>query len=269
MTAMFRKGIYYSLLSSAIMLLAGCEDNDISQNTGNDNGQSDVRFYLTDAPATYDEVWIDIQEVRVHIGDDTTATGWFTLDSITPGRYDLLQLQNGLDTVLAQDQVPAGKLTQIRLILGPNNEVVKNGVTHSLKTPSAQQSGLKLLVNYTLQAGLYYEFWLDFDAQRSIVETGNGMFLLKPVIKVFTQNSTGSIAGYIDPPVAYPLVWAYNAQDTVTARADSTNGYFLLKGLDPGVWDVETQAGLPYSDTTVTGVNVTQGQVSNLDTLKL
>ncbi len=259
------------LLSLGFMASCSKEDNGNDKGNGNDQ-KATVRFNLTDAPADYDAVLIEIVEVRVHVGDDDdpndNGPGWVTLDEdFHPGIYDLLELQNGLDTVLAEDDVPAGKLSQIRLILGDENSVVINGISHDLKTPSAQQSGLKLKVNYELEPGLYYEFWLDFDASRSIVEKGNGDYNLKPVIRVFTKNTTGAIDGYVDPVNAQPTVLVYDADDTASAIADKTTGYYLLSGLDAGSYTVEAIPVAPFSNQTKNGVGVTVGTVTRMDTI--
>lgn len=267
----------FGLLVSAIVASCSKEDNDDNgkQNPPAMLGDSFIRFNLTDAPADYDSVIIDIQEIRVHIGDEDdpndSVSGWYDLDSISAGKYDLLLLSNGLDTLLALDSVPSGKLGQIRLILGPDNYVVVSGVKEPLKTPSAQQSGLKLKVNYDLQAGLQYEFWLDFDADKSIVKKGNGGYNLKPVIRVFTKNSTGSIEGYIYPSNASSSIYSYNAagNDTVFTQADSTSGYFLLLGLDPDTYTLDVKALGAFSDTTLSNVNVSTGVITDVDTLRL
>lgn len=254
---------------SGLLLFTACSEDEPTSSSE----PATLRFNLTDAPGTYDAVFIDIREVRVQVGDENnpndTSSGWVSVDGIQPGIYNLLDLQNGLDTVLAEGEVPSGRLNQIRLILGTNNSVVVDGVSHNLTTPSAQQSGLKLKVNYNLQPGLYYEFWLDFDASRSIVAKGNGGYNLKPVIRVFTKNTTGSIEGFISPVAARPFIMAYNGNDTATSIADSTNGYFLLMGLNPGTYTVKVDADSSYSDTTITGVSVSQGVVTDLDTLQL
>ena len=258
-------------LMLSLLIFVSCEEDDNADNPNN-NGKATVRFNLTDAPADYDAVLIEILEVRVHVGDEDDPAddgpGWVVLDDIHPGIYDLLKLRNGIDTVLAEDEIPAGKLSQIRLILGDDNSVVVNGVPKELKTPSAQQSGLKLKVNYELEPGLYYEFWLDFDASRSVVEKGNGGYNLKPVIRVFTRNSTGAIDGYVDPVQARPTVMAYNSVDTATAIADTASGYFLISGLDAGTYTVEALPVAPFSVSMKSGIPVSVGNVTRLDTLK-
>lgn len=243
--------------------LTSCDKED---NTSKDpEGKATIKMNLTDAPASYDAVLVDIQEIRVHVD-----SSWITLQGTSPGIYDLLDFQNGLDTLIAQDEIPTGTISQIRLVLGPNNSLVENGVTHPLNTPSAQQSGLKLNVHYTLQPGLVYEFWLDFDASRSVVALGNGGFNLKPVIRVYTKNTTGSIEGYVDPVASEPLVLAYStAGDSATAMANDSTGYFLLSGLPANTYTVEFDPATPYLFTDVQGVNVAVGQVTDMDTVAI
>lgn len=142
-----------------------------------EKGHMQVR--MTDAPALYDHVYVDITGMEVHV-----AGAWTSL-SINPGLYDLLVLQNGVDTVLAPPQViPAGHITQMRLILGSNNYVVDTaGISIPLKVPSGENTGLKINIDETVPTGVVYDVLLDFDAEKSIVEQGNGNLLLKPVIK--------------------------------------------------------------------------------------
>ncbi len=135
----------------SFMAVTACDKDDDNNTT---EGKATMKMHLTDAPAAYDAVYIDVQEIEVH----SDTGGWVTLANVKPGIYNLLDFRNGLDTLIAVGEVPSGKISQIRLILGPNNSVVENGITHSLKTPSAQQSGLKLNVNYTLQPGWFMNF---------------------------------------------------------------------------------------------------------------
>lgn len=253
----------------ATLLISACNKDNNATNT---SGQATMKFNLTDAPALYDAVNIDIQEVEVHVSNtgDPNNEGWIAMTNIQPGIYNLLDFTNGLDTLIAYGDVPAGKVSQIRLILGTQNSVVVNGVSKELKTPSAQQSGLKLKVNYTLEAGIVYEFWLDFDASRSIVVKGNGGYSLKPVIRVFTTSTTGSIDGYISPVAASSAVLAYNvAGDSASAISNSNTGYFLLSGLNPSTYTVEFDPIAPYTARDTMGINVTTGVVTHLDTISI
>jgi hypothetical protein len=154
-----------------------------------------MSVYLVDGPATFDKVYLDIQSVQVKASTDASENDWQTLNIGRKGIYNLLDFKNGLDTLLGTIVLPAGHISQVRLVLGTNNNVVIGGVSFPLTTPSAQQSGLKLNINADLTAGVDYRLWIDFDAARSIVQTGAGSYILKPVIRTFTQAESGAIKG--------------------------------------------------------------------------
>jgi hypothetical protein len=231
-----------------------------------------MSVYLVDAPAAYDKVYIDVQSVQVKSSTDASENEWQNLIIPRTGVYNLLNFKNGLDTLLGTIQLPSGHISQLRLVLGPNNSIVLNGATYPLTTPSAQQSGLKLAINANLVAGIDYKIWIDFDAARSIVQTGNGKYILKPVIRTFTQAESGGIKGIVLPVAAKGWVFAIaNATDTVSSTpAELSSGVFLLRGIPASTYKVSFHATAgTYKDTTYTGVTVTTGNITDLGTLKL
>lgn len=167
-----------ALLLSASIALFACS----KENSG--DGTSTLHVRLTDAPAVYDSVNIDIREVRVNLSEDTSAnnTGWVNMTT-NAGRYNLLSLQNGVDTLLATTTLPSQTVKQIRLILGTDSYVVVGGIKFPLITPSGAESGLKIKLNKKLDATLE-SVLIDFDAALSIHETGNGSYILRPVLKI-------------------------------------------------------------------------------------
>lgn len=145
--------------------------------------ESKMRINLTDAPANYESVFIDLQKVMVHY-EGRSDGKWVELKS-NPGIYDLLTLRNNVSVVISDDEhVPVGKISQIRLILGPNNSVVADGKTYGLTIPSSEESGLKINVHETLKRNDLIIITLDFDAAASVNLNGNGEYIMKPVIKV-------------------------------------------------------------------------------------
>ena len=234
------------------------KDDDI----GND-GTAMLKIRLTDAPASYDRVNIDIVGLKVIINDSIIDM------DVETGIYNLLDLVNGKDTVIADQQIPSGKLSQIRLILGDNNSLIIGQESFDLKTPSAQQSGLKLNVHDDFASGIAYEYTIDFDAAKSIVETGNGKYILKPVLRVSTSAVSGAIKGIVYPPKAKPWIYAISSQqDSISTSADTTNGNFMFNGLPSGIYKLSFLPMEPYSDTTLQNISVTNGIVTKLDTLK-
>jgi len=236
----------------------------------NSTGTSRLSVSLTDDPSTYESVNIDIQDIQVNTDVDTgTVKGWTSIPLARKGVYNLLDFKNGLDTLLASSELPVGTVSQIRLVLGTNNSVVINGVNHPLTTPSSQQSGLKLNVHATLISGIEYKLWLDFDAGRSIVETGNDTYILKPVIRTYSEATSGAIKGSVVPANSHSMVYAIqNTSDTIgSAIADTTSGNFLIGGLPAGNYNVAIHAD-SYADTTLAG-SVTTGAVTDLGSIQL
>ena len=143
------------------------------------SGTSTLNVRLTDAPAAYDSVNVDIKEVRVNFRDD--STGWVSLNT-NAKIYNLLKLQNGVDTLLATGTVQSGIVKEIRLILGTRNTVVVGGVSYPLTIPSGSESGLKIKVNKALNATLE-TLIVDFDAALSINLEPSG-YKLRPVLRI-------------------------------------------------------------------------------------
>ena len=251
-----------SLLGLALISLfaSSCTDD----NGGNQQAHLVVR--LTDAPGDYQEVNIDIQDVQVNAGDDDG--GWKSLD-IREGTYDLLKLTNGLDTLLGETDLPAGRISQIRLILGSNNTVRVDDRTENLATPSAQQSGLKVQVHADLKEGMVYEVLLDFDAARSIVATGNGAFKLKPVIRAIVEErgavetDGGAIEGSVEPVASNPAIHVIQGDDTVSTMVDNV-GNFFVGDLTPGNYRVVFIPIEGFLGEELTDVDVTAGDTTDV-----
>ncbi len=256
----------------ALLLFTGAGIFFLSCNKNNDNknGKARLSVYLTDDPARYDEVNIDIREVKINVSDSANEQ-WINIP-IKQGIYNLLQFRNGLDTLLGTIELPAGRVSQMRLILGPNNTLKEGNQIHALQTPSAQQSGLKFKIQTVLDAGITYKLWIDFDAGRSIVKAGNsGKYILKPVIRTYTEAISGGIRGIVLPTAADAWVYAIRGtNDTVaSAKPDGTTGIFLIKGIAPDTYKLGIDANNNYLDSVISPVNVTLGNVTNVGTVTL
>lgn len=246
----------YVSLAFSILLVWSC-DSTTNERT------SYLEVRLTDAPGDYQEVNIDVQDVQVNYGTD--EGGWKSLD-VNKGVYNILKLTNGLDTLLGQMELPVGRVSQVRLILGSNNTLKSDGQTTTLSTPGAQQSGLKLQVNADLEEGITYKLLLDFDAARSIVSAGaSGKYNLKPVIRAIVEAESGAIKGVVSPTEASPAVYAIIGTDTLgTAFADQLTGKFVIKGLSEGTYKVTFEPKTGYQPAAKENVAVTKGVVTDV-----
>jgi hypothetical protein len=248
-----KKILLLCLVSLVMVAIFGCDDSKNAR----------VQVWLTDAPGDYEEVNVDIQGVEIHTAEGEQNSGWKSLN-IENGVYNLLELTNGLDTLLGTIELPAGTVSQIRLKLGNNNSLKVDGQTFELATPSGQQSGLKLQIHEVLGEGITYKILLDFDAARSIVKSGNGSYSLKPVIRTITAAQDGAIKGMVTPIESTPAIYAISGIDTVGTTYTDETGKFILGGLPTGTYKVVFSPNSNYQVTEKENVSVTIGEVTDL-----
>jgi hypothetical protein len=240
-----------------------------SCNKGPENSTNKARFqvYLTDDPGNYQQVNIDVRDILINYSSDT-ANGWTSLGSVRTGSYDVLRLVNDRDTLLADAEINTGRIQQIRLVLGSNNTVKVDGQVYPLETPSAQQSGLKLNIHQDVNEGILYKLIMDFDASRSIVKTGNGKYILKPVIRTTLEAMGGSIKGFVKPDSVRTAVYAIQGIDTVGTY--TSGGSYMIKGLAAGTYSLSfVPADTTFRSAAKTGINVTTNNVTVVDTVTL
>lgn len=275
-------------LASLLMLITVVSCTNENDKLEKD-GTATIQLKLTDAPALeYDAVYIDIQGVRVGVADeyfydddpyiDDDADDldeykdveWVDLVLNNPGLYNLLDYRNGETVMLAGGDIPAGKISQVRLLLGDESHVVIDGVEHPLKTPSAQTSGLKFNLHDVLMPDLMYSFVIDFDASRSVVKTGNDKYILKPVIRTYADAFGGTIKGFALPADSVAYVQIINDEDTLISLPED-NGLFLFAGLDDDEWDLTIFADTTgiYKDTLIYDIDVEDGKVVDLGEILL
>jgi hypothetical protein len=233
---------------------ASCKKHD-------DAASTSYNIRMTDAPAPYSAVYIDLQSIEL------TGTNGLTVLNVNKGIYNLLDFSNGMDTLIASGTMDVTTVQQVRLILGPNNSVVADGVSHPLSVPSAEQSGLKLQVHNVLQSGVQYSVLLDFDANQSIILEGNGNYKLKPVIRTIETAVSGAISGKISAVGTLASVTA--TSDVSYSTSVMANGDFLLRGVPAGTYTLTLTPALPFGVVTKTNITVTTGITTNVGTIVL
>jgi len=255
---------YFCLILLLPLLVVSCDSSNSSSETGS------LRVFLTDSPANYESVYIDIQEVRIHKSSDAEEDDGGWIDILTePKRIDLLSLVNGNVEILGELDLETGRYNQMRFILGDDNEVVIDGESFSLVTPSAQQSGLKLNIQSEITEGSLYTLLLDFDASRSIVQAGaSGKFILKPVIRTVSLQASGAIEGAIVPAEAQPWVYAIADQDTLSGTRTNESGNFRLIGLPAGTYQVSVEPTSDlYDHEVISNVDVENNATTVMETI--
>lgn len=234
-----------------------------------DDGTGRMQVRIMDAPSPYafDNIYLDVVGVEIHVTPEHGDAGWIQMQT-GAGVYDMLTLVNGEDVLLADEEIPSGKVSQIRLILGPGNTIVVDGVSHPLTIPSGQESGLKININESIDEGEHLTLMLDFDAAHSINVQGHGNgYHLKPVLRGVLLERTGSIHGIatVTPGGGIAVIANMNATVAYSTYADRTSGEFLLRGLNPGTYQVrvypaDSDRAIVYENVVVTANSVTELQ---------
>jgi hypothetical protein len=239
-----------------------------------------ISVRLVDAPGDFKAVNVEVVDVMIKMDDDGDGEGgWMSLD-VQNATVNLLDFTGGISQVLVDRfPIPVGTLSQMRLVLGDGNTIViendsEEDIEYDLKTPSAQQSGLKLKVNTVIEEGFTYDFILDFDVEKSIVIAGNsGNIILKPVLYVSTEVTSGIIEGTVTP-VDVPSIASVLVDDKGTPETDDdfiisaytdVNGSFALWGVPEGTYEViitPVDSESDYIGGSATDVVVTKGEIT-------
>ncbi len=149
------------------------------------------------------------------------------------------------------------------------NAVIPSGGTEQpLKTPSGQQSGLKMPVNIDVGADQMADVVIDVDACKSVAVHGagqSGQHILRPVVRVIPRYVSG-VLGHVEAAMANGSTLVSLQQDGVVAKSTvpGATGQFMLQPVAPGTYDlVVTAPGRATS--VVTGIVVTQDHVTTLN----
>jgi len=261
----------FFLLSGMLFLqLPGCGG-------GGDGGGVNVstgalQVGITDSPAFPDFLNVHITIIKVV----AVPAGKEGLEDDDPGLPVIATFPAGLGVeildlhflpqILGTTQVPAGSYNQIRLILAPDQPTLNNYVIMAsdptvrlpLKTPSAQQSGLKIVGKFTVTPGAFNTIVLDFNPNDAIVFAGNsGNIILKPtgirINQVFNSlDNAGGVTGEIRSPLFES--WSSATVSVVPrnpASAAVTSGVVFSNFSSPSVWKAPLAALLPPNGSTV------------------
>lgn len=291
-----------AVTASALFLLQGCSGGGSASSTGT------LKLSITDKMSDdFDKVVISIREIRiVPSGRENALDNDPGLPLVVrfaePKVVDVMSLQF-VQEPLGDVVLPSGNYSQVRLILEPNPNgqgqqlsnylVLKSDLNTRipLTTPSAGQSGLKVLGPLEIKAGVINAVMIDFDPNTAIVTRGNGEYNLKPTgIRMVCMSEMltryGSISGTLfstfkdwsSATVAVKRRGAIQDVDPIAAGR-------VFANYTGGAWQAPFAAFVPPSSPTVvyktfvasngfnlyssSAVSVNQGQTTDLGTVHL
>jgi hypothetical protein len=261
------KAVSKLIVLTALVTLVACSKENNPKDENDDNKANPVlTVKLVDAPSVYDAVNVEILYMKARFDSN-----WIDLPVEIPGVYNLQEFINGNSMLLIGDtSLAPGVITELRLVLGNNNSVIVDGESYELQTPSGQSSGYKIKMDpQPLVPGGIYSLVVDFDVSESVHRTGGGKYMLKPVVRGYLEDAIGGISGTIFPFTESFFVEAVNLTDTAGTLTDPLTGEFLIGTVLPGTYNVTIYASPSFSDTTITGVIVSAGQITQIDTVFL
>ena len=170
---------FFSIMFISIVMVGCLQSNgsNASSNTGR------TIFMVGDPSADLSNVSsikITVDSAQAHSVDD----GWVTVSS-TAITYDLLALKASGDQVLLADvQLKEGTYNQVRLMISKVVVTDTQG-DHTAKLPSNE---LKIVGNLVVNANTTSTMAFDFIASESLHMTGDGKYILTPVVQLETRE---------------------------------------------------------------------------------
>lgn len=277
------------------------------------NGMGTATTSISD-PATcagptgpYAHVYVTITDVQANVSSSAGAndSGWVDLTptlASNPKQIDLLGQANNqcfLATLGDPQELQAGNYQQIRLKLAANSASVTNNAcsgsancvvltadnsVHTLQLSSEAQTGIKIPSGqiasggFNIAAGQTKDLDIDFNTCASIVQEGNGQYILKPVLHAGEVSTTStSINGSVvdsatGKPVNGSVMVALEQKDSagidrvIMMAMTDADGSFVFCPVPAGTYDIVIDGmgatGTPYNPSIVTGI--TNGQTTGV-----
>lgn len=192
------------------------------------DGTSRLRVSVHDQPALgIDHLLVTIERIEIH----SDVSGWVTLRD-RPLRFDLLTLRDGNILRLLNVPLAAGTYQQMRLVIGSDTFATRGGSKIAVETPSAEESGIKIVGPFTLPADRCTDIVLDFDPGESLHENPRHDLILQPIIRV---ESVADVSCAPPPGAGVPSNTPEEAYDDFVAAWESGDINLILAALDSKV----------------------------------
>lgn len=266
-----------NLLTSAISL---CDEGDEKYYKPEDFvfTTSTLKVKMTDAPFPFEfvaEANVTIDKIELKTMNEEEE---FILLSEEEMSFNLLDLTNGITTVLVDMEIPTGSYDQIRMRVSASSVLLTDDRIFDLKIPSGEQSGLKVKFPSTLEIaeGEDSELLLDFDVSRSFKAQGNVKnissikgFIFTPVIKATQPKETGELTGQVTDISSSLAIEGVQlsvfAADTLnTSTFTDSDGNYTVIGLLPGTYSVAAEQN-DYLAETVDNIDIQVGEKTKVD----
>ncbi len=180
-----------------IIAVSACAQYSVPSTTSDRTGT--LQLKVTDQVQNVSSLILTVSEIQVHnaVQDTSTETpvvnetgteenesavsGWITVNS-QPVQFDLISVKD-LKDMLGENNLAAGTYTQTRLVITSAQAVV-NGQQVNVTVPS---NIVRFVRPFEIQPNKTTSIVFDFDADKSLVMTGDGKYVLKPTVKLVKE----------------------------------------------------------------------------------
>lgn len=156
-----------------------------------DHGVLEIR--VTDPPpADVKKAIIYLSNIEVHrvsvnvtdnISDNASGGEWIPVLGAPPS-FDLMDVI-GVTALLGSINITAGSFTQIRMDVDRVEVTTTAGDNFTAEIPSGK---LRIVRPFNVSPGLRTVLTIDFDGEKSLIVTGKGKALFKPVVKLLVEG---------------------------------------------------------------------------------
>ncbi len=124
-------------------------------------------------------------QISENVSDNVSDEGgeWIKILGAPPS-FDLMTVGE-VAAILGSANITVGKFTQIRMDVTKVEVTTANGDNFTAEVPSDK---LKIVRPFNVQPGLKTVLTLDFDGSKSLIVTGEGEALFKPVVELLIYN---------------------------------------------------------------------------------
>jgi hypothetical protein len=125
-----------------------------------------------------------------NLSSSDNSSGWIPVLG-APASFDLMNVI-GVEQILGSANLTAGSFNQIRMDVTKVTGVTTGNISYSATVPSDK---LMIVGAFNVGGGANTTLTLDFDGSQSLIQTGQGKFLFKPVVKLLVNSGGKTVKG--------------------------------------------------------------------------
>jgi hypothetical protein len=121
---------------------------------------------------------------------------------------------------------------------------------------------------------------MDFDVRRSVHTTGNGQYIMQPVIRLVDAEQVGVIKGQVLPLDIDAVVYAFEAgtfdpgaqdpfENAINSSMPAADGFFSLAALPFATYDIVITADGFETDASMSSITVNAPEETDIGVIEL